>query len=603
MMKMFDLALPQLTYLFKIGVWLTLIPLILASQGLSKTEVTYLRTEYKVNPIGIDVLTPRLSWEIVSPERNVMQTAYQIQVADEVKNLQAGKNLRWDSGKIQSDQSIHVPYQGPELGSGERVYWRVRVWDDKDKASDWSQAAFWEMGLLKPGDWQAQWIQPDVPDDTSKSSPCPLLRKEFTLKGAVKSARAYVTGLGLYEMALNGQRVGDEVFTPGWTSYLNRIQYQTYDVTHLLKSGPNAVGVILGDGWYRGRIGWGNKRNLYGHQLLLLLQINVTYSDGTQEVIVSDASWKAATGPILMSDIYDGEVYDARLEKTGWTQTGFNDGDWAGVKVVDHSKEVLIAPAGPPVRKIEEIKPVKILKTPRGETVFDLGQNMVGWVRLKVQAPAGTKVTLLHVEMLDKDGNVYTENLRSARQTVEYICKGEGLEVYEPHFTFQGFQFVAIEGFPGEPNLETLTGVVIHSDMPPTGEFSCSNELINQLQHNIQWGQKGNFLDVPTDCPQRDERMGWTGDAQVFARTACFNFDAAAFYTKWLGDVAADQFDNGIVPHVIPDVLKGGGSAAWADASVIVPWTVYLCYGDYGSSFWGLAGIRHQPLGLSRRDH
>ena len=552
----------------------------LFSRNLSKPGLTNLRVEYKVNPIGIDILKPRLSWEILSDGRGIKQTAYQICAAEQVENLKLGKNLLWDTGKVQSDQSIHVEYQGADLKSGQRVYWQVRIWDEKDRPTDWSNVAFWEMGLLNPSDWKASWITPNIEEDITKSQPCPFLRKEFTLSKKIKSARAYVTCLGLYEIQINGQRVGDQLFTPGWTSYVKRLQYQTYDITHLLRNGNNAVGVVLGDGWYRGYSGWNMKRNYYGEKLALLLQLHITYQDGISEIIRTDESWKSSTGPILESDIYHGEVYDARLEMNGWSQANFNDQVWKSVKIIDHSKNILVAPQGPPVRKIQEIKPIKIIKTPKGETVFDMGQNMVGWIRLKVIGQAGTIVTLKHAEVLDKDDNLYTENLRKAKQRVQYILKGGNEEIFEPHFTFHGFRYVAVDGFPGEPNLNSLTGIVIHSDMTPAGNFTSSDSMINQLQYNIQWGQKGNFVDVPTDCPQRDERMGWTGDAQVFAPTACFNFDAASFYTKWLKDVAADQFENGAVPHVVPDVLKGGASAAWADASVIVPWTVYLCYGD-----------------------
>ena len=343
----------------------------------------------------------------------------------------------------------------------------------------------------------------------------------------------------------------------------------------------NAVGALLGSGWYRGEIGFSGQRNHYGDRLALLCQIRITYRDGREETVMSDGSWKASTGPILMSGIYHGETYDARLEKDGWTQAGFDDRQWSGVRTASYPKENLVAPAGPPVRKQEELRPVKILRTPAGETVADMGQNMVGWVRLKVRGPAGTTVTLRHAEVLDKQGNFYTTNLRAAKQTVKYMLKGGGEETFEPHFTFQGFRYIAVDGYPGDLSAESLTGVVIHSDMARTGEFEASKPLINQLQHNIVWGQKGNFLDVPTDCPQRDERLGWTGDAQVFARTAAFNMQVAPFFTKWLRDVAADQLGTGSVPHVVPNVLgEGAGAAGWADAAVIIPWTLYLSYGD-----------------------
>jgi alpha-L-rhamnosidase len=564
-------------------------PQILLAQHSSDVQVTNLRTEYKVNPIGIDVLQPRLSWEIRSDRRDVSQSAYQVRVAESIEELQAGNNLLWDTGKTDSDQSIHIIYRGSDLHSSQRVFWQVRIWNGENQVSSWSQISFWEMGLLNTSDWQASWIQPDMDEDISKSQPCPMLRKEFNVNDEIESARVYVTSLGLYEISLNGNRVGDEVFTPGWTSYNKRLQYQVYDVKSYLKTGENAVGVILGDGWYRGFLGWGNKRNYYGEKLTLLLQIIIKYKDGKTDIIGTDSSWKASIGPILSSDIYHGEIYDARLEKEGWNKAGFSDHKWSKVKVIEHSKKILVSSAGPPVRKIQEIKPIKIFTTSGGDTVFDLGQNMVGWIRLRIKGVAGTTITLRHAEVLDKNGNFYTENLRAAKQTDQYTLKGGDEEMYEPHFTFHGFRYVAIEGFPGKPTLENITGIVIHSDMTPTGSFTCSNEMINQLQHNIQWGQKGNFLDVPTDCPQRDERMGWTGDAQAFAPTACFNMDAASFYTKWMKDFIADQKEDGRVPWVIPNILEGGGgtgwsdgtaATGWADAAVIIPWTIYQNYGD-----------------------
>jgi alpha-L-rhamnosidase len=568
--------------------------LLMAAVGLSSSQkapappslsAVELRTEYATNPIGIDVRLPRLSWQIRAEARGVVQSAYQIQVAPVEQSLRSGQGLLWDSGMAKSGESANVPYAGPPLGSAQRYFWRVRVWDEGGRASAWSDVAYWEMGLLQPADWSASWIEPGLPEDVRKSGPSPMLRREFVLKGDVERARVYVTSHGLYEMAINGQRVGDAVLTPGWTSYSKRLQYQTYDVTTLLKKGPNAVGATLGNGWYRGYLAWSDKRNIYGDRLGLLAQIVITYRGGRRETIATDAGWRASTGPILMSEIYHGETYDARLEKPGWSSPGFADRDWSPVNVVESHRDILVAPAGPPVRRTGEIKPVKIFRTPGGDTVADMGQNMVGWVRLKVEGPAGTTVTLRHAEVLDKAGNFYVENLRVAKQTIRYTLKGGGAEVFEPHFTFQGFRYVAVDGYPGALTPESLTGVVVHSDMAPASAFETSKTLVNQLQHNIIWGQKGNFVDVPTDCPQRDERLGWMGDAQVFSRTAAFNMDVAGFFTKWLRDVAADQHENGSVPHVIPDVLSEpgrpqGGSAAWADAAVIIPWTMYLSYGD-----------------------
>lgn len=541
-----------------------------------KTEVKELICEYHTNPLGIDIQKPRLSWKIVSAEENVIQTSYEIKVTD---HTASGKTI-WTSGKVNSAQSVNVPYTGPALKSGQRVYWQVRVWDNKNKVTAWSAPAYWEMGILEPESWKASWVGFGSEPVVKGSKPAQYFRKDFSSAKKIKSARVYITSQGLYQLFLNGKKVSADLFTPGWTSYKNRIQYQTYDVASMLQP-KNAIGAIVGDGWFRGNIGWGNENGYYGSKLALLAQLQINYTDGTSETIGTDDSWKVATGPVISSDIYNGETYDARKEMPAWANAGFDDSKWEKVAVVDQPKKILVAPQGVPVKAIEEIKPVKLITTPKGETVFDMGQNMVGWVRLKVQGKKSDQITLKFAEVLDKEGNFYTENLRAAKATDVYILKGDGVEVFEPHFTFHGFRFVKIEGLSAQPSMDLITGVVVHSDMTPTGTFTCSDPLINQLQHNIQWGQKGNFLDVPTDCPQRDERLGWTGDAQVFSMTAAFNFDVAPFYTKWTRDIAADQLPNGLVPHVIPDVLKGGGgSTAWADVSLIVPWTTYLVYGD-----------------------
>jgi alpha-L-rhamnosidase len=552
----------------------------LAVSAAANTGVKDLVCEYHTNPLGIDVQHPRLSWKIFSDQENVLQAAYEIRVADSPSNLNRKNKLIWSSGKVESDQSVNVEYQGPEIEPMQRVYWQVRIWDNQNKATKWSEPAFWEMGITKPELWTASWITMENEKEKEGSKPSQFFRKEFSTSKKIESARVYVSALGLYELYLNGEKVGDELFTPGWTSYNKRIQYQTYDVTQMLQK-ENTLGAILGDGWYRGNIGFRNQRNYYGDKLALIAQLQVNYTDGTSEIIGTDESWKATTGPIIFSDIYNGETYDARLEMPGWETTSFDDTNWGAAAKLNHPKNILIAPQGVPVKAVEEISPIEIITTPNGETVFDMGQNMVGWVRLKVQGNRGDAVTLKFAEVLDKDGNFYIENLRAAKATDVYILKGNGEEIYEPRFTFHGFRFVKIEGYPGTPGLDDITGVVIYSDMEPTGTFVCSDSLINQLQHNIQWGQKGNFLDVPTDCPQRDERLGWTGDAQVFAPTAAFNFNVAPFYTKWMKDVAADQGPDGKVNHVVPDVLNGaGGSTAWADAAIIVPWQTYLAYGD-----------------------
>lgn len=546
-----------------------------------KLQVTELTCENQDNPIGIDIKIPHLSWKLVTTQRAVKQKSYELRVGLDPVALAKGQHILWTSGVVTSDQSVYVPYQGPALNSRQRCYWQVRITDNTNTSTRWSEIKFWEMGLLNSNDWAASWIEPDIPGD-SVGRPSPMLRTGFELKKAIRSARLYVTAHGLYEAHLNGQRVGDQYLTPGWTSYNKRLQYQTYDVTKLLKQGPNAAGVMLGDGWYRGHLAWENNRNIYGKNLALLFQLEVVYNDGTKEIINSNNSWKSSTGPITRSGLYYGEAYDAQLEIPDWAHATFNDTSWKAVRVLNDGKDNLLASYGPPVRKHETFKAAKIIKSPAGETIVDFGQNLVGWIKLTVTGTAGTTITIHHAEVLDKKGNFYTDNLRAAKQEIIYVLKGSGQEVYEPRFSFFGFRYIRITGFPGELKPENIVATALYSDMKTTGKFSSSNALINQLQHNIQWGQKGNFVDVPTDCPQRDERLGWTGDAQAFSRTAAFNMDVANFFNKWLKDLSADQEPNGRVPFVIPNVLGTGASASagWADAATIIPWNMYMAYGD-----------------------
>lgn len=543
-----------------------------------------LTTEYQVDPIGIGETQPRLAWKLAFRERNAVQSAYQIQAAATPGQLAAQRGLLWDSGRVNSDQSIQLAWGGKPLASAQRVVWRVRAWNGERQASAWSEPAFFETGLLDAADWQAQWITADSPAPSKTPMPALLLRKAFSLTAPVRSARLYVTSLGLYEISINGGAVGNDVLRPGWTSYDKRLQYQAYDVTRLLRAGGNAIGATVGDGWYSGTIGF-KGRNNYGAQRALLLELRVTLADGSVAVVRSDGTWKSSTGPILESDIYNGETYDARLEKAGWTAPGYDDRHWQPAQQLDRTRRILVAQAGPSTRRIMELKPARILRTPQGDTVVDFGQNLVGWVRLQVRGPAGATVMLRHAEVLDKDGNFYTKNLRKAAQTTTYILKGGAEETYEPHFTFQGFRYVAVSGFPGQLAPDALTAVVVHSDMGPANSWTSSNELLNKLVQNTEWSQRGNFVDIPTDCPQRNERLGWTADVQVFARTATYNFNTAGFYTKWLRDLAADQKADGSVPFVIPDLTSRGkpsvdGAAGWGDAATVVPWTMYLAYGD-----------------------
>jgi len=721
-----------------------------------QTEVTGLRCEYLNNPQGIDVAAPRLSWKMVSSERGQVQTAYRLIVASDAELLGRDIGDLWDTGKVLSDRSNQVEYRGKPLRSRMRCYWKVRVWDKDGEVCDWSEPAFWSMGLLERRQWRAEWIgydaeppapyepagqidplaidgckwlwypggnpkqaapvgrrffrrrfeippgskiewakfrliadnegtlfvngqlvqkfqgwsppytldvdhrlkeglnvlaivvenQGDKPNpaglggklvvrldgaedivlridrswkasDTEQAGwqstefddsgwagavevaecgegpwgqigksrlvlpPPPYLRKEFSVNRPVRRATLYASALGLYEVWMNGKRVGEYYFTPGWTDYNKRIYYQSYDVTGQLRQGRNAVGAILADGWYAGYVGFGKKREHYGDKPRLLVQLELEYADGGRDIIYSDGSWKAAYGAILEADFLMGETCDARKERRGWAEAGFDDSGWDKVAVSDWTEAVIQSYPGVPVRRIMEIKPKKRIEPKPGVYVFDMGQNFTGWVRLRARGPAGTKIALRFAEMLNPDGTIYTKNLREARCTDTYVLAGDGTETWEPRFTYHGFRYVEVTGYPGKPGLDAVTGVVVHSDTPVVGSFRCSSPMVNQLYSNIVWSQRGNFIEIPTDCPQRDERLGWTGDAQIFIRTATYNMDVAAFFTKWLVDLEDAQSPEGAFPDVAPHkVATGSGVPAWGDAGVICPWTIHQVYGD-----------------------
>jgi len=556
--------------------------------GLDLRELT---CEYRTEWLGSDVRAPRFGWKLDSDRRGTVQRAYRLQVAEAKADF---AEPLWDSGEVESPDSIHVPYGGPELRSRTRYYYRVKTWDGFGRESAWSEAGWWETGLLSPDGWRARWTTPDARELAPDEKAIFQLRKGFEAKAGIASARLYATAAGVYELELNGSRVGEDLLAPGWTSYRHRLQYQTYDVTSYLRNGENAIGARLGDGWYKGEITWLGTTNVYGDRRALLLQLCIRYEDGSEQWVLSDSSWRCSTGPILESSLYDGETYDAGREQDGWSEPGFREDGWFGTEELALPYDHLVAQENWPTRVTEILKPQRVIRTPSGALVLDLGQNLVGRMRMTLDVPAGTTIRLRHAEVLDRDGNIYFGNLRKAKQTVEYVAKGGVFETYAPIFTFQGFRYVLVEGYPYADDEERLLGSfaaeVIHSDMTPTGSFECSDPRVNRLHSNIVWGQRGNFLDVPTDCPQRDERLGWTGDAQVFARTAAFNYHVGPFFTKWLRDLKADQRPTGSVPFVVPNALgdytsKQWGdetytSSAWGDAATVCPWTMYLVYGD-----------------------
>ncbi len=552
----------------------------------SAEAATDLRCDYRTNPLGIDSLEPQLSWKLDVGSSNVEQHAYHVLVASSLEKLAADEGDLWDSRRRVSSDASCV-YSGRDLSSGKSCFWKVKVYTDSTNAMAWSSPAFWSMGLLESEDWKALWIGFDQGRRNVKESedlflpPIRYLRKEFKIKQPVKRAMLYATALGLYEMRLNGERVGDDYFTPGWTDYHQRIYYNTYDVTAMLDEGENVVGALLADGWFSGYSGLNKQRDRYGEETRLRAQLVVEYEDGRTDVFGTDESWRASTGPTLEADLFMGETYDARLGMPGWDRVGFDAAAWAAVSDTSRIRTPVQAYPSVTVKAFQELTPRSVSEPEASVFIFDMGRNFAGFARLKVEAEAGTELVLRFGERLHSDGTLFTTNLNGARATDTYICKGDGVEVWEPRFTYHGFQYVELTGYPGTPGSEVVTGIELTSSTPVTGRFECSNPMLNQLYKNIAQTQRANFMDIPTDCPQRDERLGWTGDAQAYIRAACFNSDVQSFFRKWLVDLEDAQRPNGDFPRFAPSLSgAGSGGAAWADAGVICPWALYEFYGD-----------------------
>lgn len=512
-----------------------------------------LRCEYLENPMGIDVKKPRFSWMLRHSEREQKQSAFQLIISSipsaETSDL-------WDTGKVLSDQSIHVVYGGKPLESDRTYYWKVRYWDKDDVPSPYSSVARFDTGLFHPEDWQGEWIG-------GRNQ----LRKKFSANGSVVRGRAFICGLGYYEMRLNGQKVGNNVLDPGYTTYEKRVLYSTYDITDMILEGDNAVGIMLGKGWSGSRF--------------LLLQINIELKGGKTLTLFSDRSWRCKDGPIISDSIYDGEVYDARLESPGWDRPDFDDRSWSPVETGVSPKGSLSAQMVQPIQVMDTIVPLETTNPKEGTYVFDMGQNFSGWAQLNVSGLQGTKVCLRYAELLYENGMINQENLRSARAQDVYILKGDGEEVYEPRFTYHGFRYVELTGFPGVPTMDTIRGKVVHTGVQQLGNFSCSNPLLNQLQRMIIWGQKTNLHSIPTDCNQRDERMGWLGDAHLTAEEAMMNFDMGAFYTKFIQDIRDVQDEEGAITDTVPHIWgQRPADPAWGTAYPLLLWYMYRYYGD-----------------------
>lgn len=553
-----------------------------------------LKCEYLCNPAGIDAVKPRLSWICESPGRGQKQTAYQIIVSDSTEKIDSDSGNIWDSERIESGQSAHVVYSGKELESGKKYFWKVRIWDKNGKQSQFSDAASWSMGLLKENNWiPAKWI--GIGDDISPDSPeaikAPYLRKEMFISGQVKSASAYICGLGYYELYLNGKKVGENILDPGFTSFDRRVLYSTYDISGSIEQGKNCFAVILGNGYYNqhSEDAWDFHKAPWRNTPRMIMKILLEYAGGRVESVVSDETWKISDGPIVFNGTRNGEVYDARLERNGWNKPDYNDGDWRNAGLVKAPAGKLCAQMCQPVRIMETLRTKSVKEVKPGIFVFDMGQNFAGFAELKVKGPSGTEVKLKYGEELFNDGMVSQAKLNwfvkppKPFQTDTYILKGEGTEIWHPRFTYHGFRYVQVEGFPGTPKLANLCGKVVHSSFKNTGRFECSNKLFNKIQKNTLWTYRSNFHSIPTDCPHR-EKTGWTADAHLATEAGLLNFNSESCYTKWMNDIYDEQKETGELPGVVPtggwSLAWGKHGPAWDSAYVMIIWYLYLYRGD-----------------------
>jgi alpha-L-rhamnosidase len=546
----------------------------------SQLTVGPVTLEHHREPVGIGEPTPRISWITRTDLPGWRQAAYELQI-------QATDGATWSSGRIDTAESVLVPWGAWPLASRERRTVRARVWGDgAANPSPWSEDVVVEAGLLESSDWTARLARPLLPEPGATGEPAALLRKEFRLDKAVVRARLYATAQGVYEAEIDGTVVGDQLLAPGWTSYRHRLRYQTYDVTPLLDEGRHVLGITLADGWHRGHLGFTGKRHLYGDRTGAFAQLEVDHADGTRTLVTTDGSWRSTLGPETRADLYKGETVDFRRELTGWSEPGFDDADWTPVELGPLDVSTLVAPTGPPVRRTQTMPVQQITTSPSGTTLVDFGQNLVGRIRFTLpDGPTGTEITVRHAEVLEH-GELGVRPLRGADATDVIILDGRGPRVWEPRFTFHGFRYAEVTGWPGALAADSLEAVVVHTDLRRTGTFSCSDPDVDRLHENVVWGMRGNFVDLPTDCPQRDERLGWTGDLQVFAPTASFLFDTSGMLRSWLADLAAEQLEDhdGLVPMFVPYLpllpFPLQADVGWGDAAVVVPWVLYERTGD-----------------------